>query len=170
MKVNIKLLVLDVDGTLTDGTIFHGNQCIELKAYNVKDGLILKALADLGIEVVFLTGRTSEATSVRAKELNAVAIQGVDDKLSVLTKLLLERGIDYKSCAYFGDDMNDYEVMSKCGFKACPSDAAKEIIEICDYVSSKNGGKGAVRDICEVLLQKCGMYGDFLALYNARDM
>ena len=165
--MNIKLLVLDVDGTLTDGAIIHGNQGIELKAFNAKDGGMLKALPSLGIEVVFLTGRTSEAVSTRAREMRATAVQGIDDKLPVLTKLLEERGLGYENCAYVGDDLNDYEAMAKCGFRACPADAAREIRDICDYVSGKDGGQGAVRDACEALLERAGRYGDFLAFYRA---
>ena len=166
--MNIKLLVLDVDGTLTDGTIIFGSQGTELKAFNVKDGLVLKALPCLGIEVVFLTGRTSEATGRRAKELGAAAIQGIDDKLPALEKILNERGMSFEDCAYVGDDLNDYEAMKKCGFKACPADAAKEIKEICDYVSTQNGGQGAVREICEVMLKRCGKHEELLAFYKVQ--
>ena len=164
--MKIRLLVLDVDGTLTDGTIVYGSQGIELKAFNVKDGAVIKVLPGLGIDVVFLTGRTSDAVARRARELGAVAVQGIDDKLPALEKILEERGIGFGECAYVGDDLNDYGAMVKCGFKACPADAVQEIREICDYVSFQIGGHGAVRDICENLLQALGKNYEFISNYD----
>ena len=162
--MNIKLLVLDVDGTLTDGAILYGNGNVEFKAFNVKDGIIIKTLPKLGIETVILTGRVSEAVERRARELGVQAIQGADDKAEALGELVAKRGIGMENCAYIGDDLNDYAAMQICGFKACPADAAPEIKGLCDYVSSKDGGFGAVRDVCEVLLKKCGLYDNFVSL------
>jgi 3-deoxy-D-manno-octulosonate 8-phosphate phosphatase (KDO 8-P phosphatase) len=162
----IKLLILDVDGTLTDSTVYYGDGNIEMKGFNTKDGAILKPLKDLGIEVIILTGRESEATKRRAEELNAIPIQGVHDKLGVLKKLLDEKGLTQEQCAYIGDDVNDYPAMRICAFRACPVDAAIEIKEICDYVSDFAGGYGAVRDICEQLLKKEQKYESFLRIYG----
>ena len=161
-----KLLILDVDGTLTDGSITYGD-VVELKTFNAKDGLILKALPKLGIEVIFLTGRKSEAVARRAAELGAEAVQCVDDKLTVLKSILTGRGIAPEQCAYIGDDLNDYAAMSICGFKACPNDAVAEIRGICDYVSQKKGGHGAVREICEVMLKRDNVYQRLLRLNSA---
>jgi len=164
----IKLLVCDVDGTLTDGAIVYGNNDTENKTFSVKDGLILKALFRFGIELVFLTGRKSEAVNRRAADLDAVAIQGVDDKATALKILFSERNIESGQCAYIGDDLNDYTAMKLCGFKACPADAVTEIRELCDYVSPYNAGHGAVRDICEYMLRREGKYDDFLAFYGVQ--
>ena len=165
--VRIKTLILDVDGTLTDGTLYYGGDNIELKAFNTRDGAILKPLRLLGIDVVFLTGRESEAVKRRASDLGVVAVQGVDDKLAALRELLERHGISPDQCAYIGDDLNDYAAMSICGFKACPADAVSEIRGICDYVSPYNGGHGAVRDVCEHILKREGKYAEFLGLYGA---
>ena len=164
--LNISLIVADVDGTLTDGSIILGEND-EFKAFSAKDGGIIKMLGRLGLEVVFLTARDSAAVSRRARELSASAVQGIDDKLSALRRLLDERNVSPEHCAYIGDDLNDYAAMGICGFTACPADAVAEIREACDYVSPCNGGHGAVRDICEHILRQCGKYGEFLDLYGA---
>lgn len=162
----VKLLIVDVDGTLTDGTLFYGNDNSEIKTFNTKDGAILIPLYQLGIEVILLTGLKSKAVIQRARDLGITAIQGIGDKLSVLHKLLAHRDIRPEQCAYIGDDLNDYAAMKLCGFKACPADAAKEILEICDYVSPHSGGHGAVRDICTVVLRQDGKYDEFLKNYR----
>ena len=162
-----KLLILDVDGTLTDGAIYYGSNSTEIKGFNVKDGLILKVLPRLGIAVMLLTGRESEAVNRRASELGATVKQNIDDKLSVVREVTIERGVEPMHCAYIGDDLNDYGAMRPCGFKACPADAADEIREICDYVSPYGGGHGAVRDICEYMLRQVGKYDEFLSLFGA---
>ena len=160
-----KLLILDVDGTLTDASIYYGDNNIEIKAFSAKDGAILKPMRSLGIELVFLTGRESQAVRRRAGDLNATAIQGIDDKAAELHKILAERQVRPEQCAYVGDDLNDYSAMKLCGFKACPADAVMEIRELCDYVSPFNGGHGAVRDICEEILKRDGKYEELLDYY-----
>ncbi|MCL2190280.1 MAG: HAD hydrolase family protein [Defluviitaleaceae bacterium] len=162
----IKLIILDVDGTLTDGRIAYDNNGTELKPFNIKDGLILRACSLLGINVVFMTGRTAESVAIRANELGAEALQGIEKKEIELEKLLAKYDVAFEQCAFIGDDLNDYTAMQLCAFKACPADAVPEIREICDFVSSKNGGYGAVRDICEHLLRKQGQYEDFLTLFG----
>ena len=158
-------MICDVDGTLTDGFVYYGDGNLEIKAFSIKDGLVLKPLGLLGIEVVFLTGRESEAVNRRATEFGVAVIQGIRDKAAIVSNLLTERKIEPGQCAYIGDDINDYAAMNLCGFKACPADAAVEIRDICDYVSSYNGGHGAVRDICEHILKQDEKYGALLAYY-----
>ena len=162
----IKFLVCDVDGTLTDGAITFDGASGERKSFSVKDGLILKLLPKLGIDVLFLTGRNSKAVARRASDLGVNAIQGIDDKVGVLIALMEERNLMAEECAYIGDDLNDYAAMKLCGFKACPADAVDEIKGICDYVSCFPGGYGAVRDICEHFLENDGKYGEFLKCYD----
>lgn len=164
--MTIKLLIVDVDGTLTDGTIYYGDDNVEIKGFNIKDGAAIKPLRQLGIHVVFLTGRTSKAVMRRADDLNAIAIQGVGDKQSVLNELFREYNIEPARCAYIGDDLNDFCAMKMCGFKACPADATNEIREICDYISPYKGGHGAVRDICEYFLKHDGKYEEFVNIYT----
>jgi 3-deoxy-D-manno-octulosonate 8-phosphate phosphatase (KDO 8-P phosphatase) len=166
--LDIQLLIIDVDGTLTDSSVYYGDGNVELKAFNTKDGLMLKALTHLGIDVIFLTGRESEIVTRRADDLGATAIQGISDKEKKLRGLLSEYGITFEQTAYIGDDLNDYTAMMMCGFKACPADAVAEIKMIADYVSHIPGGAGAVRDICEYLLRKHGKYDDFLNLFGVQ--
>ncbi|MCL2079043.1 MAG: HAD hydrolase family protein [Oscillospiraceae bacterium] len=162
----IKLIVCDVDGTLTDSLVIYSDGNIESKAFSTKDGLILKVLPKLGISVVFLTGRTSEAVFRRAADLGATAICGISDKLPALHELLSSRGILPEECAYIGDDLNDYAAMTVCGFKGAPSDAAADVRQLCDYVSPFKGGYGAVRDVCEQILKRDGKYEEFLRLFT----
>jgi 3-deoxy-D-manno-octulosonate 8-phosphate phosphatase (KDO 8-P phosphatase) len=162
----VNLLILDVDGTLTDGSIFYGSRALEMKAFSAKDGAVLKPLRRLGIGVIFLTGRESAAVTRRAAELNAVAEQNVSDKAAKLREILSARGTDASHVAYIGDDLNDYAAMKMCGFKACPSDAAREIRGICDYVSPYPGGRGAVRDIAERILKQMDMWDALLRIYG----
>jgi len=165
----IKHVILDVDGTLTDGGIIYnenGEEISQTKKFSVKDGLILKALPKLGITTIILTGRESQATVRRAAELDiSLVLQNIPNKREELQKLAKRQKINLLQATYIGDDLNDYAAMQLCGFKACPADSAMEVREICDYVSCKNGGFGAVRDICEVMLKNDGRYGEFLAVF-----
>ena len=160
------MLVLDVDGTLTDGAITLVSNNLELKSFSVKDGLILDRFSKLCINVLFLTGRSSEAVQRRAAELNCDLLENISNKMEALREYLTKNRISLESTAYIGDDLNDYSAMKLCGFKSCPSDAAQEIREICDYISPHNGGHGAVRDICEHILKQEGKYNEFLAFYG----
>jgi len=162
--MTIKLIVIDVDGTLTDGGITYGSDD-ELKTFNAKDGLIISAMSRFGIKVAFLTGRSSESVSRRASELNAIAFQGIQDKSKKLREMSAEYNLRLSEVAYIGDDLNDYAAMRLCGFKGCPADATEEIKAICDYVSTKSGGYGAVRNICEKILCVTGLSTQFYNLY-----
>lgn len=149
-------MVMDVDGTLTDGGIYIGNDGELMKRFNAKDGYaIANMLPQMNIIPAIITGRKSHIVENRCKELGIRnLIQGSSDKLSDLRNLCNRLDIDFQQTAYIGDDMNDYSVMSIAGFKACPADATEEIRGICDYVSSVKGGDGAVRDIVEYLHSK----------------
>jgi 3-deoxy-D-manno-octulosonate 8-phosphate phosphatase (KDO 8-P phosphatase) len=165
----VKLIVLDVDGTLTAGGITHHNNGGESKTFSSKDGLILKELYKLGISTLILTGRESEIVKERGQYLKITdVIQGVSDKVGILTRYLDNHDFLAAQTAYIGDDLNDFAAMNLCELKACPSDATAEVKAICDYVSPYPGGCGAVRDICEYLLHECGKYGEFLDLFGAR--
>jgi 3-deoxy-D-manno-octulosonate 8-phosphate phosphatase (KDO 8-P phosphatase) len=159
----IKLLVVDVDGTLTDGSITHHSDGCESKMFNAHDGLIMKVLPQLGIDIAIITGRDSSVTQDRANYLGVKhCLQGIDDKVTAMRYL----GYDLSDVAYIGDDLNDYAAMQLCKFKGCPADAVPEIKGIVDYVSICTGGKGAVRDICEYLLKQLGKREEFLKLFN----
>ncbi len=151
----IKLIVLDVDGTLTDGGVYYDSQGGEIKRFDVKDGLAIKVAQAAGIKFAIITGRESPMVERRAKELEIAYYRtGVQIKHPALMELLKELEIDVDECGYIGDDWNDHQAMSAVGFKACPADAAEEIKEICDYVASHNGGFGAVRDCIEYVLRQ----------------
>lgn len=156
----IKHLVMDVDGTLTDGKIYMGENGECCKAFNIKDGYgIGNLLAPAGIQPVIITGRESQMVRNRCKELGIQLLyQKIHDKVACLNGILAERGLTYANVAYIGDDLNDYVCMEKIrsngGLTGCPRDAAEAVISLCDFVSSKNGGDGAVREFIEWLVTK----------------
>lgn len=151
----IRMLVLDVDGTLTDGKIYMGEKGEVMKAFSCHDAIPIRNLPKNGIEPVILTGRTSKIVENRAKELYIDSIfQNVANKKEKLEELLILRNLTFQEVAYIGDDENDYEAMLSCGFKACPNDAVEEIKTICDYIATKDGGNGAVREIIDYLLKR----------------
>jgi 3-deoxy-D-manno-octulosonate 8-phosphate phosphatase (KDO 8-P phosphatase) len=150
----IKMLIMDVDGTLTDGKIYIGSQGEIMKAFNVKDGLGISKLYNNGIIPVIITGRNSKIVEWRAKELNITEIhQGVHNKVEKLKQVAEKYKCDLSEIAYIGDDENDLECMSLCGLKGCPADAASSVIKESDFVSQRNGGTGAVREFIEYLLR-----------------
>ncbi|MCL1797144.1 MAG: HAD hydrolase family protein [Eggerthellaceae bacterium] len=164
-------IIFDVDGTLTDGGITISSNGVESKQFQAKDGLLVRVLPKLGFTTMILTGRNSELTAIRAKDLAiSVVFQGVNNKIEVLEQYFLEHGLTGANFAYIGDDLNDYEAMQMCAFKACPADATREIRRICDYISPIKAGHGAVRDICEHLLYEQNQYDDMLALFGCETL
>ncbi len=149
--MKIKALVMDVDGTLTDGAIYLGNDGEEMKMFHVKDGYAIKhILPQMGIIPIIITGKNSKIVQMRCDELGITRIvQGSVDKVADLKKALVTEQIGIEETAYIGDDMNDYECMSLVGLSGCPSDAAEEIKTVADYVTKTKGGKGAVREFIE---------------------
>lgn len=151
MKKNIKYLVMDVDGTLTDGKIYIGDKGELFKAFHIKDGCgIHDIIPSLNIIPIIITGRESDIILNRCKELGISEIyQGVSDKM----KSLIEITKDLSSVAYIGDDINDFlcmkEVKSAGGIIGCPNDAVKKVLELADFVAEHNGGNGAVREFIE---------------------
>ena len=151
----IKFLVLDVDGTLTDGKIYMSANGELMKAFNIKDGYALAHLRANGIEPVIITGRESEIVARRCEELNIRELyQGVSDKVACLTELCKKKGVTLRECAYMGDDLNDIDCMSLCGHKAAPADAIQVVRDMADYVCKSRGGEGAVREYCDYLINK----------------
>jgi 3-deoxy-D-manno-octulosonate 8-phosphate phosphatase (KDO 8-P phosphatase) len=150
----IKLLVMDVDGTLTDGKIYMGQDGEIFKAFNVKDGYAIhNILPEHDILPAIITGRISQIVENRAKELGITLVyQGIKDKLALLKEITREKNIPMYSVAFIGDDINDLECMKNCGMKACPADAVPEIKAIADFVCAKNGGDGAVREFIESIV------------------
>lgn len=156
----IKYLVMDVDGTLTDGKIYMGNQGEVCKAFNIKDGYGLHNLAPKAdITPIIITGRESSIVENRCKELGiSMIFQGVSDKKAKLQEIIDDDNEDMTSVAFIGDDNNDFSCMelvkNSGGITACPNDAVKEIVEISEYVCQKNGGEGAVREFIEWIINR----------------
>jgi len=149
----IKMVVLDVDGTLTNGKIYVGTQGEIMKAFNVKDGLGITKLHVKGIVPVIITGRNSEIIANRAKELNITEVhQGIHDKVKKLKQVAVKYECNFDEIAYIGDDENDLECMKLCSIKGCPADAESAVKKIVDFVCERNGGNGAVREFIDYLL------------------
>jgi 3-deoxy-D-manno-octulosonate 8-phosphate phosphatase, yrbI family len=159
----IKLVLLDVDGTLTDGGIYRGNNGEELKRFNVKDGYAIVNAQKLGIEFGIITGRKSELVEIRAKELKIKYLyQGISEKTVILEEIMKKDGLSKEEIAYMGDDLNDLLIMKQVGSSGTPKDAVDEVIQVADFVSKKNGGSGAVREFIEHILKKDGKWEIFL--------
>ncbi len=149
----MKALIMDVDGTLTDGGLYIGRRGELMKRFHVKDGYaITKLLPDMGIIPIIITGRESDIVIHRCRELGITrVIQGSIDKVKDMLEVLQAEGISLKETAYIGDDINDLDCMKRVAVRGCPSDAVKEIKEIADYVTVCNGGNGAVREFVDWL-------------------
>ena len=159
----IKLVLLDVDGTLTDGGIYRGNNGEELKRFNVKDGYAIVNAQKLGIEFGIITGRKSELVEIRSNELKIKYLyQGISEKTVILKEIMQKTGLKKEEIAYMGDDLNDILIMKQSGLTSAPKDAADEVIQIAVFVSGKNGGSGAVREFVEYILKKDGKWETFL--------
>lgn len=154
---NIELLLLDVDGVMTDGRIIWDTNGIETKFFNVKDGHGIKLVQRAGIQVGIITGRNSPVVDLRAKELGIEFVyQGALRKQDSYVDILQKTGLADYQVAYMGDDVIDVPVLRRVGFSAAPADAQPEVIEIVDFVSSRFGGMGAVRELCDLLLKGRG--------------
>ena len=155
----IKYMILDVDGTLTDGGVYYDDKNNEIKKFCTKDGTGIIAAKTAGIEIIVLTGRECKATTRRMTELGVRIIhQNVKNKADWIRNWMKTNGIDKKMIGYIGDDINDLFPMRLCGFIGCPADAAEEIKGIADYISCITGGHGAVRDVIEWYLRKEGIW------------
>ena len=151
--MKIKMLVMDVDGTLTDGKIYMGSDGEVFKAFDVKDGYAIAHLHEVGIIPVIITGRKSKIVENRAKELNIKEVyQGVSDKVEKLKEVAKDNGVLLEEVAYIGDDLNDLDCMGICGLSACPNDAIDEVIQNVNYICKHSGGNGAVREFIEYIL------------------
>jgi len=162
----IKLLVLDVDGCLTDGKIIYSNESTETKEFNVKDGLAIVSWIKLGNHVAIITGRESFIVKKRADELGIQHLyQGVKDKASVLRELVASLSLEFYEVASIGDDLNDFKMLSVVGRSFTPADGVKEIREVVDTVLSKSGGDAAVREMIDIILEENDQKEDFLSLW-----
>lgn len=149
---NVKLLVLDVDGVLTDGSISYTDDGKEIKTFNAKDGQGIAMLTKLGIKVAIITARTSSIVQKRANDLGIQYVfQGAKNKLEKLEYLKATLNLTDDEIAYMGDDLPDIPVLNVVGIKACPNDAVDEVKRICNFKATKNGGRGAVRELTDLI-------------------
>jgi 3-deoxy-D-manno-octulosonate 8-phosphate phosphatase (KDO 8-P phosphatase) len=162
----VRLFLTDVDGVLTDGGIIYDASGVETKRFHVRDGHGIKMLQRGGVAVGIITGRSSDVVAIRARELGiGIVRQGVHDKAAAWRAILSETGISAEETAYVGDDIVDLPLLRLVGFSAAPSDAEPYVLEAVDYVSSRAGGHGAVREIVEFLLRANGSWDAVAAKY-----
>jgi 3-deoxy-D-manno-octulosonate 8-phosphate phosphatase (KDO 8-P phosphatase) len=164
----LALMGFDVDGVLTDGTLYFGPGGDEIKGFSSLDGHGLKMLQRAGIEVVIISGRSSQALAQRARNLDVRELHmSVADKRTLLGQLAAERGIDLSRTGYMGDDVVDLPVLRACGFSASVADGHPEVLSRVDYVAGKGGGCGAVREVCDLILRAQGKWDAAMAEYLA---
>ncbi|WP_127957770.1 3-deoxy-manno-octulosonate-8-phosphatase KdsC [Serratia microhaemolytica] len=149
----IRLMICDVDGVLSDGLIYMGNHGEELKAFNVRDGYGIRCLKTSGIEVAIITGRSAKLLEDRANTLGITHLyQGQSDKLLAFHALLDTLGLQAEQVAYIGDDLIDWPVMAKVGLAVAVADAHPLLLQRSHYVTTIAGGRGAVRELCDLIL------------------
>ena len=159
----IRAAIFDVDGVLTDGSIYMNEHGEVLKAFSTLDGHGLKLLARAGIAPLVITGRDSPAVRRRVADLGIThALYGAGDKLAAATPLLAELGIDWDALAVMGDDWPDLPLLSRAGFACAPPNAHAEVLAMADHVTRARGGFGAARECCDLLLMACGRYAELL--------
>ncbi|MBR1372993.1 HAD hydrolase family protein [bacterium] len=159
----IKMLVFDVDGVMTDGSITYDENGIEYKTFNAKDGHGIVRMNKSGFITAIITARNNGTVTHRAKNLNFTELyQGYKFKLPALEELLKKYNIGYENVSYMGDDLPDICILEKVGLACCPNDAVKEVQEICNFKSSYGGGKGAVRELCDFILESQGIEKEYL--------
>ncbi len=162
----IKMLVLDVDGVLTDGTIVVDAQGMESKFFSVLDGHGIKMWKRAGLSVAFLSGRASAPTKQQAKELAVdFCLEDCKDKLACLRELMRLSGISAEQIAYVGDDLPDLPVIRNVGFSAAVANAVDEVKKQADYVTTRKGGQGAVREVIEYILKNTGTWDGLMKRY-----
>ena len=150
----VRLAIFDVDGVLTDGTLYIGAQGEAFKAFNILDGHGVKMLQSAGVGTAILSGRSSEAVARRAGELAiAHVIQGSPDKVADFERLIARLGVAADACAFVGDDLPDLAVMGRCGLAVAVANAVEAVKATAHYVTRASGGRGAVREFCELVLE-----------------
>ena len=148
----IKMVVFDVDGVMTDGSITYDENGVEYKTFNVKDGQGIVRITKVGIITAIITARNNATVKHRFDNLGMSRLfMGQSDKMLAMNQLLEEYNLDLSQVAYMGDDLPDMPVLKKVGLASCPNDAIDEVKDLCHFVSSKNGGRGAVRELTDLI-------------------
>jgi len=162
----VKLLVLDIDGVLTDGRVIYDDQGRQLKFFDIKDGSGLTYVMRAGIKVCLISGRQSEVNLVRARELGIEEIyQDAKVKLPILQEIMARKNLKPEQVAYMGDDLIDLPCLRAVGLALAPADAVKEVKAAVHWVAKKPGGRGAVRQACELILRASGAWEEITARY-----
>lgn len=153
--MKIKLVAFDVDGVMTDGSITYAENGVEYKTFNAKDGQGITNLNKAGIITAIITGRKNGTVEHRAENLKIKELyQGSKNKISDLEKIMQKYNVKFDEIAYMGDDIPDICILEKVALKGCPADAVDEVKTIANFISTKNGGRGAVREFCDYILKK----------------
>ena len=164
----VKLMAFDVDGVLTDGRLYYSAQGEEMKAFNTLDGHGLKMLANAGIVLAIISGRGSRALELRAQNLGIeLLLQGIEDKHGAMQDLLKQQRLDFACAGYMGDDVVDLPVLRACGYSASVPGGHALVRRHVDYVTQSGAGRGAVREVCELILAAQGKLDAALAPYLA---
>jgi 3-deoxy-D-manno-octulosonate 8-phosphate phosphatase (KDO 8-P phosphatase) len=171
IAANIRMLLMDVDGVLTDGKVFgipdHTGAIVETKGFDTQDGIALQWLSWKGLVTGVISGRVSPAVVERAKQCNMTYVyQGHIEKIPILEEILERSGIAASQVAYMGDDLTDVVVMNRVGLSIAPANARPEVKQCVQHITEKPGGYGAVREVCELLLKSQGHWDDLLRKYE----
>lgn len=162
----IKLMIFDVDGVLTDGSLHFGPEGEMIKTFNVLDGHGIKLLQQSGVETAIISARQSAIVSRRAADLGIQYVQqGVDNKLAAFERLLAQTGVGAQACGYAGDDVIDLPILSRAGLAFSVPNGHPEVIARVHYVTRAGGGRGAAREICDLIMRAQGTYTSMLASY-----
>ncbi len=162
----VRLMIFDVDGVMTDGSLHYSDSGEEIKVFNSRDGHGIKMLKASGVKLAIITGRTSRALAQRANQFNVDYLyQGVEDKLAVFQEILAHAGLTPEDCGYMGDDVVDLPVMRRVAFAVAVPDAPELVRQHAHYVTGLPGGRGAVREVCDLIMQVQGTLDASLAPY-----
>jgi 3-deoxy-D-manno-octulosonate 8-phosphate phosphatase (KDO 8-P phosphatase) len=162
----LKLMAFDVDGVLSDGTLLYTDNGSEIKGFSSLDGIGMNMLQRAGMTVAIITGRQTPCVEVRMRHLGIdLLFQGVSNKLEVMNELLAKLGLSAEQAGYMGDDIVDIRVMAACGFSATPADAQERVKPYAHMIAHRAGGRGAVREVCEFILEAQGKLDAALAPY-----
>jgi 3-deoxy-D-manno-octulosonate 8-phosphate phosphatase (KDO 8-P phosphatase) len=173
LAARIRLVIVDVDGVLTDAGVYIGEDAagtsVELKRFDIQDGIGLKMLQWAGLDVVIVSGRVSQATAIRARELGIEECYQEPNahKLRVVERILAEKGVAWDEVAMIGDDIPDLAVMRRVGLKAAVGNATPPVVQVADWQAAKRGGRGAAREFCDALLAARGVLDEVVERYVA---
>lgn len=159
----IKLMAFDVDGVMTDGSVTYDENGIEYKTFNVKDGQGLVRMGKSGFITAIITARNNGTVSHRAKNLGITELyQGQKYKLPALEEIMTKYNLTYENVSYMGDDLPDICILEKVGLACCPADAVDEVQDVCNFKTKKDGGRGAVRELCDFILNSQGIKKEYI--------